>query len=199
MNYPDSIKNLIECYKKLPGIGEKTAERLALASMKIDIEDIQKFSKSLIDVKTKIKTCKICNNLTEKDECDICLNDNRNNGLLCIVEEAKNIISLEKIGKYSGKYHVLDGLLSPLDGIGPEEIKIDKLKQRIENEKIKEIIFALKPSIEGETTILYISKILKDKKIKITRIAQGIPMGAEMEYVDLITLEAAIDNRTEVS
>lgn len=199
MNYPNSIKTLIECFKKLPGIGEKTAERLALASMKLDKEIIEEFSKSLIEVKSKIKKCVICNNLTEKEKCDICLNEKRNNGILCIIEDAKNIISLEKTGKYLGKYHVLDGLMSPLDGIGPDELNINLLRNRIERENINEIIFALKPSIEGETTILYISKMLNDSNIKITRIAQGIPVGADMEYIDSLTLETAINNRTEVS
>lgn len=199
MNYPKTIKNLIECYKKLPGIGEKTAERLALATLNIDEEIIDLFAQSLIDSKTKIKRCEICNHLTEENICSICSDDSRINDILCIVEEPKNVIAFEKIGSFKGKYHVLDGLISPLDGITPDDIKINSLISRIENENIKEIILALKPSIEGETTILYISKLLSGTNVKITKIAHGIPMGADMEYVDLMTLETALDNRTEVS
>lgn len=199
MNYPKTIKNLIECYKKLPGIGEKTAERLALATLNIDEEIIDLFAQSLIDSKTKIKRCEICNHLTEENVCSICSDDSRINDILCVVEEPKNVIAFEKIGSFKGKYHVLDGLISPLDGITPDDIKINSLISRIEKENIKEIILALKPSIEGETTILYISKLLSGTNVKITKIAHGIPMGADMEYVDLMTLETALDNRTEVS
>ncbi len=199
MNYPKTIKNLIECYKKLPGIGEKTAERLALATLNIDEEIIDLFAQSLIDSKTKIKRCEICNHLTEENICSICSDDSRINDILCVVEEPKNVIAFEKIGSFKGKYHVLDGLISPLDGITPDDIKINSLISRIEKENIKEIILALKPSIEGETTILYISKLLSGTNVKITKIAHGIPMGADMEYVDLMTLETALDNRTEVS
>lgn len=199
MNYPKTIKSLIECYKKLPGIGEKTAERLALATLNIDEEIIDLFAQSLIDSKTKIKRCEICNHLTEGNICSICSDDSRINDILCVVEEPKNVIAFEKIGSFKGKYHVLDGLISPLDGITPDDIKINSLISRIEKENIKEIILALKPSIEGETTILYISKLLSGTNVKITKIAHGIPMGADMEYVDLMTLETALDNRTEVS
>jgi recombination protein RecR len=199
MNYPPTIKNLIECYKKLPGIGEKTAERLALSTITMEENVVDLFSVSLIDSKTKIKRCEICNHLTESEKCDICLDNTRISGVLCVVEDPKNVIAFEKIGTFKGKYHVLNGLISPLDGITPEDIKINLLVSRIEKEKIDEIIFALKPSIEGETTILYITKILSGTPVKITKIAHGIPMGADMEYVDLMTLETALDNRTEVS
>lgn len=198
MNYPTTIRNLIECYKKLPGIGEKTAERLALATLNIDQELIDLFSTSLIDSKTKIRRCDICNHLSENEKCDICLDKNRILDTICVVEDPKNVIAFEKIGSYNGKYHVLNGLISPLDGIGPEDIKLNMLMDRIKKENIKEIILAVKPSIEGETTILYMSKILSGSNVKITKIAHGIPMGADMEYVDLMTLETALDNRTEV-
>lgn len=199
MNYPTTIKNLIECYKKLPGIGEKTAERLALASLYLDDELISLFSKSLLDSKTKIKRCAICNNLTETNICSICKDKSRIQDMICVVEDPKNVISLEKIGSFNGKYQVLSGLISPLDGIGPEDIKLDLLLDRIKKENIKEIILALKPTIEGETTILYISKVLSGTNVKITKLAHGIPMGADMEYVDIMTLETALDNRTEVA
>lgn len=199
MNYPTTIRNLIECYKKLPGIGEKTAERLALATLNIDQEIIDLFSQSLLDSKTKIRRCVRCNHLSENEECDICLDKNRLQNVICVVDDPKNVIAFEKIGSYKGKYHVLDGLISPLDGIGPDDIHLHTLIDRIEIEHIQEIILALKPSIEGETTNLYISKILSGMPVKITKIAHGIPMGADMEYVDLMTLETALDNRIEIA
>ena len=199
MKYPKTIYNLIECFKKLPGIGEKTAERMALATLNMDKEIIELFSDSLIDTKTKIGRCKICNNLSEGDLCEICKLPNRDKKTICIVESPKNIILFEKIGVYDGLYHVLDGLISPLDGINPEDIKINLLFERIKNEEIDELIIAVKPSIEGETTARYISKILSDKKIKVTRIAHGIPLGVDMEYIDALTLELALEDRTNIS
>lgn len=199
MKYPTSLANLIECFKRLPGIGEKTAERLALSILKQDTEVVELFSKSLIDVNTKIKRCSICNNLSEEEHCFICKENNRDGQTICIVEDPKNVILFEKMGTYRGKYHVLDGLISPLDGIGPDDLKIDKLIERIEQEKITEVIIAVKPSIEGETTALYISKMLEGYPIKVTKLAHGIPMGIDMEYVDVVTLEMALADRKDVS
>jgi len=199
MNYPPTIKNLIECFKKLPGIGEKTAERLSLFTLKLDNEVIELFSKSLTDVKSKIKKCKICNNLTENDKCDICLDENRNSKIICIVQEAKNIIMMEKLNVYNGQYHVIENLISPLDGVNPSDINISTLESRIKENGVEEIIIVLKQSIEGETTTLYITKILEKTNVKITKIAQGIPHGADMDYIDYLTLEKAIEDRKEVS
>ena len=199
MNYPKTIKDLIECFKKLPGIGEKTAERLALSTLQMDDDILNLFSSSLKNVKIKIKRCKRCNNLCEEDLCEICKNNNRDKKTLCIVEDPKNVIIFEKVGTYNGLYHVLDGLISPLDGINPEDININSLIDRIKKEKIEEIILALKPSIEGETTSLYISKLLEKEKIKITKIAHGIPIGVDIEYIDALTLEMALEDRTSVS
>ena len=199
MKYPSSIHNLIECFKKLPGIGEKTAERLALSILKQDTQVVELFSKSLIDVNTKIKRCNVCNNLTEENICEICKSKDRDSKVICIVEDPKNVILFEKLGSYKGLYHVLDGLISPLDGIGPEQLKIGKLIDRIENSNIEEIIIALKPSIEGETTSLYISRMLKGLPIKVTKLAHGIPLGIDMEYVDVMTLEMALQDRKDVS
>ena len=199
MNYPKTILNLIECFKKLPGIGEKTAERLALATLNIDSEIIGLFSTSLNNIQTKIKKCPRCGSLTEEDLCQICQDKSRDTTTLCVVEECKNVILFEKIGSYKGLYHVLGGLISPLDGINPEDIHIDKLIERIKNENIKEVILAIKPSIEGETTALYISKMLENTDVKITKIAHGIPMGADIDYIDPLTLEMAIMDRTTIS
>ena len=199
MKYPTTISNLIECFKKLPGIGEKTAERLALSILDMDNSIIELFSTSLTDVKTKIKRCNICNHLSESDICEICKNKDRNNKIICVVEEPKNVILFEKLNIFDGYYHVLDGLISPIDGINPEDINIESLINRVKENKIEEIILALKPSIEGETTSLYISKLLEKEKVKITKIAYGIPMGADMDYVDSLTLELALENRMNIS
>lgn len=199
MKYPLSINNLIECFKKLPGIGEKTAERLALSILKQDKKVVELFSKSLIDVNTKVKRCEICNNLTELDVCDICKANDRDTNVICIVEDPKNVILFEKIGTYKGLYHVLDGLISPLDGIGPDELKLGSLIKRIEANDVKEVIIAVKPSIEGETTSLYISRMLKGMPVKVTKLAHGIPLGIDMEYVDVMTLEMALQDRKDVT
>lgn len=199
MNYPTTIKNLIECYKKLPGIGEKTAERLALATLNINQETLDIFADSISNVKKRIKRCSKCNNLSEEDLCEICRDDSRDKNTICVVEEPKNVILFEKVGTYKGLYHVLDGLISPLDGITPDQIKIDLLLERIKNDNIKEIIIAVKPSIEGETTSLYIVKLLEGKDVTISKIAHGVPLGADMEYIDSLTLEMALEDRKKIS
>ena len=192
-------KDWHECFKKYPGIGEKTAERLALASINMDSDIVDLFSKSLKDGKTKIKKCSRCGSLTEDDLCQICTDKSRDTSTLCVVEECKNVILFEKIGSYKGIYHVLGGLISPLEGINPEDIHIDKLIDRIKNENIKEVILAIKPSVEGETTALYIRKMLEGTDVKISKIAHGIPMGADIDYIDPLTLEMAIEDRTTIS
>ncbi len=199
MKYPSTILNLIECFKKLPGIGEKTAERLALSILDFDNDTINIFSSSLKDSKTKIRRCIKCNNLSEDELCEICKDKNRNKQILCVVEEPKNVIQFEKLNIYDGYYHVLDGLISPIDGINPEDINISNIISRVKEDKIKEIILALKPSVEGETTSLYISKILEDLDVKISKIAYGIPIGAEIDYVDSLTLEMALENRMDIT
>lgn len=199
MKYPATIENLIECFAKLPGIGHKTAERLALSTLSLDQEIIDLFSSSLLDTKIKIKRCKKCNNITDEDECVICKDKNRNKDLLCVVEDAKNIVLFEKNEIFNGYYHVIDGLISPLDGINPEDIKLDLLINRIKKEKIKEIVIAVKPSIEGETTALYISKLLKNENVRVSKIAYGVPIGADIDYVDSLTLEMALENRQQIN
>ena len=195
---PNSINDLIESFKLLPGVGAKTAERLAFAVIDMEKENVEFFSNSLTKVKQKIKHCKICNSLTDDDICSICNNDTRKNDILCVLDDSKNLFLFEKLNIFKGKYHVLDGLISPLEGINPEDIGIDKLLDRIKNEDYKEILFAFKPSIEGETTSLYIKKILDGNDIKITRLASGVPMGADMEYIDELTLERALADRKEI-
>ncbi len=199
MVYPSSLQLLIESLKKLPGIGEKTAERLAFSVFDLDDKAIEQFSKSLIAVKNNIRNCKICNHITEDEICYICSNKKRDNKILCLVENPKNVILFEKIGSYNGLYYVLGGLISPLDGIGPDEINLNGFLQRIEKENFREIIFALKPTIEGETTVLYISKIISKKDVLISKIAHGIPIGTDMEYIDAMTLEMALSDRKKIS
>ena len=193
--FPDSIKNLIESFKYLPGIGEKTAERLAFSVLDLEEEQIELFSNSLLEVNKKIHHCSCCNSLTDLDLCCICSDSSRDLDTLCVVEDSKSVFLFEKLGMFHGKYHVLNGLISPLDGINPEDIGLSQLLNRINNENFKEIIFAFKPSIEGETTALYIKKILDGLNIKITRLASGVPIGADMEYVDSLTLERALNDR----
>lgn len=196
--YPDSLKNLIEAFKYLPGIGEKTAERFAFAILDLDDEQIELFSESLTDVKSSIHKCSICNTLTDQDKCFVCSDTSRDNHVLCVVEDSKSVFIFEKLGIFHGKYHVLDGLISPLDGINPEDIGLSQLLDRIHNEKFTEIIFAFKSNIEGETTALYIKRILDDLSIKITRLASGVPIGADMEYIDSLTLERALSDRKDI-
>ena len=196
--YPNSIKNLIESFKFLPGIGEKTAERLTFAVLELEEEQAEFFSESITNLQKNIHKCKVCNTLTENELCFICENKLRNNDVLCVVEDTKSVFLFEKLGMFDGYYHVLNGLISPLDGVNPEDIGLDKLIERITNEKFKEIILAFKPSIEGETTALYIKKILSDMDIVVSKLASGLPIGAEMEYVDSLTLERALLDRKEI-
>lgn len=196
--YPGSLQQLIDSFKCLPGIGEKTAERLAFAIMDMDEERVEQFSVSLEKVKECIHRCPICNGLTDLEKCIICDDKSRDDKILCVVEDPKSVFLFEKLGLFKGKYHVLKGLISPLDGINPEDIELAKLIDRVKNESFKEIILAFRPSIEGETTSLYIKRILGDMNLSITKIASGIPIGADMEYIDAITLERALMDRKNV-
>ena len=196
--YPNSLKELIESFKFLPGIGEKTAERLAFYVMSLDDDKAEFFKDSIENVKKKIKKCPICSNITEDEICSVCSDKTRNQDELCIIDDCKNIFLFEKLGSYHGYYHVLENLIDPLNGINPEDVGIDKLLKRINDNKFKEIIIAVKPTVEGETTSLYIKKVLEDMDIKISRLASGIPIGADIEYIDSITLERALADRKEI-
>lgn len=199
MKYPNSILNLIESFRKLPGIGEKTAERLALSVLDMEDSVVELFSSSLVDTKKKIKRCNKCYYYSENELCEICCDKTREKKILCVVETPKDVMSFEKLNIYNGLYHVLDGLISPIDGKNPEDINISQLIDRVKKENIEEIILALKPSIEGETTSLYITKLLEPTNVVISKIAHGIPHGAEMDYVDSLTLEMALENRMILS
>lgn len=197
--YPESLSNLIEQFQKLPTIGKKSAQRLAMSIVFRDEKSVKEFADALIDVKEKIKYCEICGNITEDNLCDICKDITRNVDCLCVVEDINDLIAIEKSGAFHGKYHVLGGLISPSDGIGPEELNIDKLLKRITDENIKEIILAISSTIEGETTSIFLSNLLAEKNVRLSKIAQGIPVGSNLEYFDQLTLERAIEDRREVN
>ncbi len=196
--YPSSLQQLIDSFKFLPGIGEKTAERLAFSIMNMDDERVEKFADNLKKVKESVHHCPICNSLTDLEKCPICSDKTRDNTILCVVEDPKTVFLFERLGLYKGKYHVLNGLISPLDGVSPDDIKLEKLVDRVKKNSYKEIILAFKPSIEGETTSLYIKRIFEDMNLSITKIASGIPIGADMEYIDAMTLERALLDRKDV-
>lgn len=196
--YPNCVRNLIEILKDLPGIGEKSAERLAYAILNFSHEKLDNFADSLLDIKN-IKKCSICNNITDKDICYICADNSRNYDTIFVVEKPKDVVLFEKMGNYNGKYHVLGSLISPLDGINPEDINIDGLVSRVKENNVSEVIIVLKPSIEGETTMQYIKKVLSKYNVKVSKIPIGIPMGTDIEYIDSITLEMAFEDRKDVS
>ncbi len=197
--YPKVLEELISCFKKYPTIGEKSAERLALATLDLSEDELNNFSNTLIKAKKVLKPCKICCNLTDKDICDICNDENRNKNIICVVEDYKSLISFEKAGNYKGVYHVLNGLISPIDNVSPQDINISSLVKRIEKLDKPEIIIALRSSIEGQTTTLYIKQIFENKSVTISRLSYGIPMGAEIDYLDVLTLDKALSDRKIIS
>lgn len=199
MIYPKKLENIIEYYKKLPGIGEKSAERLALATLELTTEQIEDFSSSLVEAKKNLKPCRVCGHLTDKDICYICDDEERNKNIICVIEDYKSVFTFEKVGNYVGTYHVLNGLISPTDGIGYEDINLSSLIERVEKLDKPELILALKSSIEGETTTLFIKKIFEGKDVVISRLSYGIPMGADIDYIDVVTLNKALDDRKKIS
>ena len=198
MEYTKPLQKLIEYFQKLPSIGPKTAQRLALHIKKKKKSEVENFANAMIEAKTTIKYCSNCFNISSSDPCEICSSISRNKETICVVSEAKDLIAIEKTNEYNGLYHVLQGLISPIDGIGPEDIKVKELLNRVHKENIKEIILALNPSVEGEATALYLSKLLKPFGIKVSRIAYGIPLGSELEYTDELTLIRALESRLEM-
>lgn len=197
--YPELLETLIEYFKKLPGIGDRTAERYALALIKMNKEDLEDFSIAIKNIESTLKKCEICGHLTDQKRCPICEDTARNHNLICVVEDYKSIFMFEKTGKFNGVYHVLGGLISPIDGINPDDLNIPKLISRCKEKNDAEVIIALRPTIEGDTTTLYLKKILTNQNIKITRLSYGIPMGAEIDYLDVLTLERALYDRKEVA
>ena len=194
--YPKSANKLIDQLSKLPGVGRKTAQRLAFYILKSDEEDNINLSDAIKDIKSKIIFCESCGMMTENNICDICMDSNRDRNVICVVEQPQDIYPFEKTNTYKGKYHVLGGVLSPLDGIGPEDLNLERLYRKIEDGM--EIILATNPSIEGDTTCLYLAKKLEDMGAKVTRLARGLPVGSDLEYMDDLTLVRAMEGRTSV-
>jgi len=192
------IDHLIEALNKLPGIGRKTASRLAFHILRSSLSEAQILARAILDVKEKIHLCSICFNLTDEDPCRICQDGRRTQELLCVVEGPNDLIAIENTGEYRGRYHVLHGTLSPLEGIGPEDIKIKELMERLRKEKVSEVILATNPTVEGGATALYLTDLIRSLEIKVTRIACGIPMGGEIEYADGMTLSKALEGRREI-
>ena len=198
MHYPKPIWDLIDSYSLLPGIGRKTAIRLAFHTLKMNDNDINNFAKSLVELKEKLTNCEVCHRLSETSVCDICTDNSRDKSTICVVANDNDLVAMENMQQYRGVYHVLDGLISPMDGIGPLDINIKSLFERAQDPIVKEIILATNSSPEGEGTASFISKYLKNTDIKVTRIAQGISFGSDIEYVDEVTLSRAISGRIEI-
>ena len=198
MIYPKAIATLIEQFQKLPSIGPKSAQRMAFHILKMPISEVQKFADALLSAKVQTQTCEICYNISTSSPCEICSSTSRDRSVICVVSETKDLIAIEKTNDYKGLYHVLQGLISPMDGIGAEDIRIKELLTRLTDERVKEVILALSPSVEGEATSLYLTKLVKPFGIKISRIAFGLPVGADLEYADEVTLAKAIEGRREL-
>ncbi len=196
--YTKPLARLIEEFSKMPGIGPKTAQRLAFYILKSSPENARNLANTIIEAKEKVKNCSICGNITDQDICEICQSKERDKSIICVVEGVKDLIALERTGEYKGVYHILEGAISPLDGIEPENLKIEVLMNRLRTENVKEVILATNPNIEGEVTASYLAKLIHPLKIKVTRIAYGIPIGGSLEFADEVTLTQALMGRQEV-
>lgn len=198
MQYPEPIAKLIDSYMKLPGIGQKTATRLAFYTIDMKDEVVNEFAKSLLSVKRDLHFCSVCGNITEEDPCEICRNPSRDRSIILVVEEPKDVMAMEKMREYHGLYHVLHGVLSPMEGTGPEDINISSLLQRLHDADVKEVIIATNVTTEGEATAMYLSRLIKPAGIKVTRLAHGLSVGSDIEYADEVTLLKAVEGRREL-
>jgi len=198
MFYPEPISKLIEGFMKLPGIGPKTAGRLAFFVLSMKEDDVLDLAKALVNAKRQLHYCSVCNNITDIDPCHICRDKRRDGSIICVVQEPKDVVAMEKTREFEGYYHVLHGAISPMDGIGPEDIRIPDLLKRLGDEQVKEVILATNPNIEGEATAMYISRLIKPFGIRVTRIAHGLPVGGDLEYADEVTLTKALEGRREL-
>lgn len=198
MQYPEPIAKLIDSYMKLPGIGQKTATRLAFYTIDMKEEVVNEFAKALLSVKRDLHFCSICGNITEEDPCEICQDTTRDRSMILVVEEPKDVMALEKMREYHGLYHVLHGVLSPMEGTGPEDINIPSLIQRLHDDQVKEVIIATNATTEGEATAMYLSRLIKPAGIKVTRLAHGLSVGSDIEYADEVTLLKAVEGRREL-
>ena len=198
MHYPQSILNLIKNLAKLPGVGEKTAERLAMHILRSPLKEAEQLAASILDIRQKVRICSLCFALSETETCHICSDPSRNTSLLCVVEQPADMVAIEKSGSFKGLYHVLSGVLSPMNGVGPDNIRIRELIERTREGKIKEIILATGTNVEGESTASYIAQCLVKYPVKVTRIASGVPIGGDLKYVDQVTLRRAMETRHAV-
>lgn len=198
MHYPAPISKLIDSFMKLPGIGPKTAGRLAFFVLTMKEDTVTDFAKALIDAKRNLSYCTVCGHITDIDPCAICQDTGRDQTMICVVQDTKDVIAMEKMRDYRGLYHVLHGSISPMEGIGPEDINIPPLLKRLQNEEVEELILATNPTIEGEATAMYISRLVKPSGIRTTRIAHGLPVGGDLEYADEVTLSKALEGRREL-
>ncbi len=197
-DYAEPIEKLIEELRKLPGIGTKTAQRLAYSLLRRPREDAERLSRAILEVKDRIRYCSRCNNFSDRDPCHYCTSPNRSAETICVVEEPNDILSIEKTREYHGQYHVLHGVLSPINGIGPEDLKLKNLLERLREGNVREIIVATNPNVEGEATAIYLAKLLKPVGVKISRIALGVPMGSDLEFADEVTMSKALEHRHEL-
>ena len=198
MHYPEPISRLIDSFMKLPGIGPKTAARLAFFVLTMKEDTVSSFAKALIDAKRNLMYCSQCGHITDIDPCHICQDKQRNPSMICVVQDPKDVIAMEKMRDYNGLYHVLHGAISPMDGVGPEDINVASLLTRLHDERVQELILATNPTIEGEATAMYISRLVKPSGIRTTRIAHGLPVGGDLEYADEVTLSKALEGRREL-
>jgi recombination protein RecR len=196
--YPEPISKLIEGFMKLPGIGPKTAGRLAFYVLNMKEDDVLDLAKALVNAKRDLTHCSSCSNITDHDPCRICKDDSRDQSTICVVQDPKDVIAMERMKEYDGLYHILHGAISPMDGIGPEDIKIPDLLKRLQDDQVQELILATNPTIEGEATSMYISRLVKPFGLKVTRIAHGLPVGGDLEYADEVTLSKALEGRREL-
>ena len=198
MIYPKFIAALIEQFQKFPSVGPKSAQRMAFHLLRMTEADVENFAKAVIEAKKNTHTCEVCFNLSAQSPCEICSSTSRDRSVICVVSETKDLIAIEKTNEYRGLYHVLQGLISPMDGVGADDIRIKELLNRLTSDEVKEVILALSPSVEGEATSLYLTKLIKPFGIKVSRIAFGLPVGADLEYADEITIAKAIEGRHEI-
>lgn len=196
--YTGPITRLIEEFSKLPGVGRKTAQRLAFHVINMNINDVESLSKAIVEAKREVKYCSICCNIADKEICSMCSNKNRDDSVICVVEDPRDVAAMERTREFKGKYHVLNGVISPMDGIGPDMIKVKELILRLGTQDVKEIIMATNPTIEGEATAMYIARLIKPMGIKVTRIAHGLPVGGDLEYADEVTISKALEGRREI-
>ncbi|MEK8130812.1 recombination mediator RecR [Paenibacillus filicis] len=198
MFYPEPLARLIDSFSRLPGIGPKTAGRLAFHVLRMKEDDVIDFAKALVNVKRNLHYCSVCCNITDTDPCRICQDKSRDLSTICVVQEPKDLVAMERTKEYNGYYHVLHGAISPMEGIGPDEIRIADLLKRLSDERVQELILATNPNIEGEATAMYLSRLVRPFGLKVTRIAHGLPVGGDLEYADEVTLTKALEGRREL-